>query len=177
MPLWCVDWWASKQTQRLRYRWSLLLWVQIWQLWVVYLAFRYQMKPATLSHNHMCIPSVWPCSNSFVESINSHAWTCSHKYTTHCPARIETNLSFLVSHRHTLTLSVFSSPHHRWLFLPLSLSLWHTHNIYVHIQGYCFPMLCPRSAWFQRSNTNSPAHPSVPSARNSDQQHPGTTRG
>lgn len=62
--------------------WSLLLWVQICQVWVVYLVSRYQMKPATLSHNHMCIPSVWPCSNSFVESINSHAWTCSHKYTT-----------------------------------------------------------------------------------------------
>ena len=118
-----------------------------------------------LSLNHICIPSVWPCSNSFAESINSHAWTCSHKYTTHCQACIETNLSFLLSHRHkhtfpllAPTLPTFSS----YLILLYSL----------HIQGYRVPMLCPRSACFRGSNTNSPIHCSVSSsaACNSDQQ-------
>ena len=31
VPLWCVDWWAGKHAQRLKYRWSLLLRVRIGQ--------------------------------------------------------------------------------------------------------------------------------------------------
>lgn len=101
----------------------------------VYLAFRYQMKPATLSHNHtMCIHSVWPCSNSFTESINSHAWTCSHKYTTHCPARIGTNLSLLLSHTHTHTHShCLFSPHRCFTAsAPLALTLTYTQHTCVY---------------------------------------------
>lgn len=52
-------------------------------LWLVYLAFRYRMKPATHSHKHMCVPPVGACSISFVETINSHAKTCSHDDTTY----------------------------------------------------------------------------------------------
>lgn len=50
--------------------------------WLVYLAFRYRMKPATLSHKHVCVPTVGACSISFVKAINSHAKTCSHDDTT-----------------------------------------------------------------------------------------------
>lgn len=120
MPLWCVEWWACKQTQRLRYQWSLFLWVQFWQVWVVYLDFRYQMKPTTLPYNHMCIPSVWLCSNSFAESINSRESTCSHKYTTHCPAGIKSLFCF--SQTQTRIFFFFAT----WLYFSASLTLTHT---------------------------------------------------
>ncbi len=119
------------------------------------------MKPATLSHNHMCIPSACPCCNSFIESINSRAWTYSHKYATHCPAHIEANLLLQLSHRHTLTASSFRH-----------CSILHT---FMQTQSCCAPKLCVPSA-HPRGQTQSLLS-SVPSACNSDQQHPGTTRG
>lgn len=40
------------------------------------------MKPAALSHKHVCVPTVAARSISFVKTINSHAKTCSHDNTT-----------------------------------------------------------------------------------------------
>ena len=91
------------------------------------------MKPATLSHNHMC--TLWVGS---AESTNSRAWTCSHKYTTHCPACIETNLAFLLSHRCTLVVLLFCFPS----------SYFDMHKIYM-----VYSSALSWSAWFQRSNT------------------------
>lgn len=73
----------------------------------------------------MCIPSLWPGNHSFVESINSSTWTCSHKYTVLCPDLMERDLTldFLTHSRHSRffclssVLSLSSSVH---LFLTLT---------------------------------------------------------
>lgn len=71
--------------------------------------------------------SLWPCTNSFAESINSRAWTCSHKYTTQCPAFRESSLCFLLSHKQTHT------------FLCANTS-WHTHKhaklLHFHVMSW-----------------------------------------
>lgn len=54
---WCwVDWWASKHPQSLRYQRS-CPGCRSGAPSLVYLAFRYRMKPTTLSHKHVCVPS------------------------------------------------------------------------------------------------------------------------
>lgn len=134
-PLWCVDWWTSKQTLHLGYQWVYCFaFRSVSSELFIWLPGMKPVKPATLSHNRMCIPSVWPCSNGFVESINSHARTCSHKYTSLCPAHIETNLSFLLSHRQKHIFSLLCP--YCSLFPALVLT-------YTHIEIFCIPILCP----------------------------------
>lgn len=125
----------SEQTLRLRYQWVYCsAFRSVSSELFIWLPGMKPVKPATLSRNRMCIPSVWPCSNGFVESINSHARTCSHKYTSLSPAHIETNLSFLLSHRQKHIFSLL------WPYCSLFPALVLT---YTHIEVFCIPILCP----------------------------------
>lgn len=96
----------------------LLLRVQIWTSRLVYLACRYQIKAATLSHKHACIPPAPPLSRRA---------PASQQTAAHEPVRTNTHLSVRQAQTVISPLCAFPQTHTRAVQAEV-LQQQHTHT-------------------------------------------------